>query len=160
MSWGSSKRGSGHRASGPALTPPALGSGPRCWLCVLRGHFCSEESATLWLRPSRDLNFLSKAGLAGVGCLKGPFLPLPTPPAPPVCYPLLCCCGPGPGCTARRASHACAKQSALRVSPSLNPERVSLCMRTHGWHFCWKERHTCQFIPVENCYYILIKRCL
>ena len=40
------------------------GSGPRSWVCLLQKHFHSEELATLWLRPSQDLTFLSKADLA------------------------------------------------------------------------------------------------
>ena len=88
------------RRSGP-------GSGPRSWVCLLQKHFHSEEMATLWLRPSQDLTFLSKADLAGMGCLKGLFI---STPVPAYC-PVLCCWRPGP------ASHTCAEEPVLRVSP-------------------------------------------
>lgn len=111
-------------------------------VCLLRGHFCYEELAILWVRILQDPSFLSKAGLGGWDV----FLPSCAHHCLLSASLLL---GAGPAWTAGRASHACAEQSVapplsvLRVSPSLKPECVSLCTRTHGWHFCWKEE--CKF---------------
>lgn len=82
--------------------PP--GTGPAAVSLSPRGHFCNEELATLCLRILRDLNFLSKAGLAGGwGNLRVPScLHVPTI----ACYPLLCCWKPGlPGLQAGPPTH-------------------------------------------------------
>lgn len=63
--------------------PP--GTGPAAVSLSPRGHFSNEELATLCLRILQDLNFLSKAGLRGLGYPQGPFLPSCAPPPPPRC---------------------------------------------------------------------------
>lgn len=136
-------------------------SRPAAVVRLLRGHFCYEELAILWLRILQDPSFLSKAGLEGWDV----FLPSCAHHCLLSTSLLL---GAGPAWTAGRASHACAEQSVapllsvLWVSPSLKPECVSLCTRTHGWHFCWKEEYKCKFtcmkllcphqaLPVVDC---------
>lgn len=78
-------RDSGRHSWGQQSRRSGPGSGLRSWVCLLQEHFHTEDLATLRLRPSQDLTFLSKADLAGMGCLKRLFISTPVP----ACYPVL-----------------------------------------------------------------------